>query len=202
MVRSGDQISLTLHTKPDRNSLSGFFCFKSPTYIFGCCSVAVTLRAGNKVRRALRLTKQLSENTYCSTVLVAWATSSIKRFFKNISKVKKTFTQPCKHAHAGVWTCTNPHRNSVNQTLIRCQRVGTPGLGSIDWAHTALQNCSTNGGVVSTPLPIKLLSHASSRFKPKGSGVCEERPKTGAPKPDRGTKPIDAATPWLGTSLC
>ncbi len=37
----------------------------------------------------------------------------------------------------------------------------------LDWEPTDLQHRPTNGGIVNTPLPIKLLSLASPGLKPK-----------------------------------
>ncbi len=53
---------------------------------------------------------------------------------------------------------------SSNSNWATC-RVGVRGSARqgwvVDYAPTNLQNCPTNGGIISTPLPIKLLSLAS-----------------------------------------
>ncbi len=72
------------------------------------------------------------------------------------------------------------------------QLTGVNGSVCQDWVVDR-RNGPTHGGLVSTPLPRKLLSLAPPRLKPKGR-VCEERTLRRS-QTGQAAQPINAATP-------
>ncbi len=74
---------------------------------------------------------------------------------------------------------------------------------AVDWAPTDTQNAPTNGSVVTTPLPIKLLSLASPGLKPKGRVWRSDAPAlTNGERLAWAENQINPATPGLETSAC
>ncbi len=108
----------------------------------------------------------------------------------NLHSRRKTIVTP-RHIERG--TTINP----INHSPL-CQDW------AVDWAPTDLQNGPINGGAGTKPLPTKLLSLRNFQTK-VGEGSKERTLRCSQPGQASlawAAKPINAATPGLGTSVC